>query len=73
MAYRATDRFGRDIVIGMFGGQIRMTTGAGIGLVDRGRQFRAIHEQRNLFAGGIGFGQGLVGMTIHAGAIADRG
>src|ERR1043166_7104435 len=43
-----------------------MATRARIRLVNRSRQLRDIYEQGNLFAGSVGFGQRLIGVTIQA-------
>jgi hypothetical protein len=66
----AIDSLCRDIVIGMFGREVRMTAGASIGFVNRGREFGDIYKQGNFFAGSVGFAQRLVGVTIETETIS---
>ncbi len=71
MAFGAARRLRPDVVIRVFEGNIAVATGAGIRLMDRSRQLRLIHKQRNALPGGVGLEQGLVRVTIQAGAILD--
>src|SRR5947207_3087210 len=63
---------GWDIVIGMFGTDVRMTTCASISFVHRTSQPGKIHKQRDFLAGRSCRREGLVPMAFHAGAVADE-
>jgi hypothetical protein len=65
----AIDRFGCDIVVGVFRGEVCVTTGASVGSVNGCLEPGFIHEQGNPFAGGVGFVKGLVGVALQAGAV----
>ena len=71
VALGAIDRLGGDIVVGMFGGDVGMATGAGIGAVNRGHQFGHINVQGYFSSGGVGRRQSFVGMAIEAGTVFD--
>ena len=71
VARLAVGRLGRDIVVRMLRGDIGVAARAEVGLVNRGREFGHINEQRDLFAGGIGLGQRLVPVTVQAGAVLN--
>src|SRR5206468_593543 len=71
VASGAIDRFGRDIVIRMLGGQIRMTTGAAIGLMDGRTEFGFVYEQPNCLVSSVGFEERFIGVTVEAGAVLD--
>ena len=49
----AIDQLGRDVVVRMFLRKVRVTTGAGVGLVRRGGELRGINEQGDFLPGGI--------------------
>jgi hypothetical protein len=67
----AIDRFGSDIVIGMFGSEVGMATGARIGFVSGSQEPGPVNKQGKRLSGGIGFEKGLVGMTFQAGVVAN--
>lgn len=71
VAFGTVHRFGRDIIIRMAGGNVRMTTGASVGSMTGSRQFGGIDKEGNDFSGGVGGGQRFVGMTIEASAVFD--
>ena len=62
----------RDIVIRMLGGDVGVTIGAGVGLMDGSGDFGLIDEQRDFFAGGIGLSERLVCVALEAGTVLDR-
>src|SRR5690349_17640266 len=68
----AIDRFGGNIVIGMFGSEVGMATGARIGFVSGRQESGGVNEQRERLSRGIGLEKRLIGMTIQAGVVADR-
>ena len=63
----------RLVVIGMLGGNIGVTIDAGIRLVRRRRELGLVHEQRNTFAGEVGFSEGVVAVTIQTIAVLQAG
>lgn len=67
----AVDRLGGDIVVRVFGGQISMATGAGVRFVDISAKSGFIYKQRDCLAGGVGFKERFVRMTLEAGAVGD--
>jgi len=54
----------RDIIVRMFGTDIRMAARASIGLVNRCTESSWIDEQRNRSASGVGRGESFVGVAI---------
>ena len=64
MAAGAVDRERGPVVIRMLRPEICMTTEAGIGPVDGGRQPAGIHIQRDCATGGVGNNQRLISMAI---------
>lgn len=71
MANRALGCPSRHIVVGVFGGDIAVATGAGIGPVDGSAQLAFIDKQGNGFARSVGFVQGFIRVAVQAGAILD--
>src|SRR5512133_2146089 len=69
VASRTLHLFDRDVVIRMLRGDIGMTTGASIGLVDGGFEFSLIHEDGDALPRRIGHEECLVIVTLHARAI----
>ena len=67
----AIDGSGRDSVVRMFGGKVGVATGAGIGLVSGSGEFCGIHEQGEFLSGGVGAGEGCVGVAIEAETVFD--
>jgi hypothetical protein len=61
------------VIIGMFGGDIRMTTDAIVGFVCGQFQLRRIDEQGNRLAGGIGLEQGVIPVAIEAITVLHAG
>ena len=60
---------GRDTVIRVFCGDIRVATGTGVRVVNGSNKFSLVNEERNFFAELICFREGFVGVAIQAGAI----
>lgn len=73
MADGAVDRLERDVIVGMFGGDIGVASDAGIGFVRGGGELCLIDEQRDRPAGGIRFGEGIVAVAIQAITVLQRG
>ena len=69
VAFDATGRLHRHIVVRMLGSDVRVAIRAGIGLVDGGLKSGLIDEQGDFLAGGVGLGERLVRMTFQAGAV----
>jgi hypothetical protein len=67
----AIHRLGGELVVRMFISKISVATDTGIGAMRREREFGGIHEQGNLAAGGRGFGERVVRVTIQT--LAVRG
>src|SRR5689334_8203654 len=71
VALRAVDRLRGEIIVRMLVGEIRMATRAGICPMNRGGQFGEVHEHRDFATGRVRAGEGLVAVTLHAGAVLD--
>jgi hypothetical protein len=69
----AVHRPGRLVIIGMFDGYASVATDAVVGFVDRRLQFGRVHKEGDGFAGGIGFEQGVVAVTIQTITVFDSG
>jgi len=61
------------VVVGMFGGEVGVATEAGVGLVRGQVEFGRVHKQRNRLAGGIGFEQRVIAVTIKTIAVFQAG
>ena len=72
VARLAIGRFGRDVIVWVVSGEIRVAARAGVGLVDGGLELCHIDKQGNYVACGVGLGEGLVPVTLQAGAVLDR-
>ena len=73
VAFGTARGLGRHVVIRVLGSDIAVATRAGIGFVDGSQELGFINEQRKGLTGGVGFEEGLVGMTVKAGAVFDLG
>ena len=69
MTTGAIDRLGSNIVIRMFFRKVGVATGAGVGPMNRRREFGRINKQRNRLARRIGYRERFVRMTIQAIAV----
>ena len=72
VARLAIGRFGREVIVGVIRGEVRVAARTGVGLVDGGLELGHINKEGNFFAGGVGLGEGLVPVTLQAGAVLDR-
>src|SRR4051812_44077896 len=71
VALRAVDRLGGEIIVRMLDREISMATRAGIRPMNRDGQFGEVHEHRDFATGRVRAGEGLVAVTLHAGAVLD--
>ena len=69
---RTTRRLDRKVIVGMFGGDVSVAAGAGVGLMNGGREPGLVHKQGDLPAGSVCLGKRLVGMALEAGAVFER-
>ena len=67
----AVDRLGSAVVVRMFFREVRVTTGAGAGLVRGDGQLAGIHKQGDFLHGGVRLRQGFVRVTLQTIAVGQ--
>jgi len=71
MADGAVDGLEGDVVVRMAGGGVGMATDAGIGVMNGRGEMGLVNKEGNDFAGGVGFGEGVIAVAVEAVAVGQ--